>query len=140
VIASASAVRVLVVEDFAPFRRAIRSILEKRSGFEIVGEVSDGLEAVRETKKLQPNIILLDINLPTLNGIEAARQILTVSPKCRIVFVTQESGPAFVREAFSLGAAAYVAKRKIAKDLPASLDAALDGLQFVSPCIATERA
>jgi CheY-like chemotaxis protein len=128
---SAPAVRVLVVEDFEPFRCAIRSIVEKRSGFQIGGEVSDGLEAVRETEKLQPDVILLDIDLPALNGIEVARQIPTVSPKSKVVFVTQESGPAFVQEALSLGAAGGVCHKESSRQRPTSLTGRGSGRQAV---------
>ena len=83
-------VRVLVVEDFEPFRQLTRSMLGKRSDLQIICEVSDGLEAVRKAEKLKPDLILLDVGLPTLNGFEAARQIRTASPNSKIIFVTQE--------------------------------------------------
>jgi DNA-binding NarL/FixJ family response regulator len=124
--------RVLVVEDFEPFCRVLRSALGKRSSLQIVGEASDGLEAVRKAEELQPDIILLDIGLPRLNGMEAARQIRTLSPESKIIFVTQESGPDVVEGALNLGACGYVVKIQAATDLPAALDAVLDGRQFVS--------
>jgi DNA-binding NarL/FixJ family response regulator len=126
------AVRVLVVEDFEPFRRAIRSILGNCSGLQIVGEVSDGLEAVREAEELQPDLILLDIGLPSLDGLAAARRIRTLAPQSRIIFVTQESDTAIVEGALNLGAWGYVVKIQAATDLPAALDAVLGGGQFVS--------
>ncbi len=126
------AVRVLLVEDFQPFRCAVRSILGKRSAFEIVGEVSDGLEAVRKAEELQPDLILLDIGLPNLSGIDAARQIRKLAPEARIIFVTQESGEHFVQEAFRIGAMGYVVKRAAARNLLPAVDAVLDGKQFVS--------
>jgi DNA-binding NarL/FixJ family response regulator len=129
---SAPAVRVLVVEDFEPFRRAICSMLDKISNLKIVGEVSDGLEAVRKAKELRPDLILLDIGLPMLNGIEAARQIRTYCPNSRIMFVTQESDAHFVQEAFRIGAMAYVTKRAAKKELVAAVAAVLDGRQFLS--------
>ena len=129
---SALAVRVLVVEDFEPFRRVICSILGNRSGLQIIGEASDGLEAVRQAEELQPDLILLDIGLPTLNGIAAARQIRALSPKSKIIFVSQESSDAIVEEALGTGAVGYVVKTKLAIDLLAAVDAVLDGRQFVS--------
>lgn len=129
---SAPAVRVLVVEDFEPFRRATGSILSNRTGLQIVGEASDGLEGVQKAEELQPDLILLDIGLPTLNGIVAARQIRTLSPASKIIFVTQEAAPEVVREALNLGAAGYVVKVKVARDLLVAVDAVLDGREFVS--------
>jgi DNA-binding NarL/FixJ family response regulator len=129
---SVPAVRVLLVEDFEAFRAAVRSILGKHGGLQILGEACDGLDAVRRAQELNPDLILLDIGLPELNGIEAARQILTVSRQSKIVFVTQESNPEIVQEAIHLGASGYVVKTRVAKDLLAAIDAVLDGKQFVS--------
>ncbi len=129
---SAPAIRVLLVEDFEPFRRAIRSILGKHSSLQIVGEASDGLEAVRKAEELQPDLILLDIGLPTLNGMEAARRIRIKSPQSKIIFVTQESSADVVEEALNLGGVGYVVKTRIASDLLAAVDAVLGGGQFVS--------
>ena len=124
---------VILVEDFEPFRRAIRSMLGKCSGLQIVGEASDGLEAVRKAEELQPDLILLDIGLPSLNGMEAARRIRTLSPKSKIIFVTQESDPAVVQEALNLGVAGYVVKTRITSDLLLAVEAVRQGWQFVSP-------
>jgi DNA-binding NarL/FixJ family response regulator len=128
----ALAVRVLVVEDFEPFRRVICSILGKHCGLQVIGEASDGLEAVRKAGELQPDLILLDIGLPTLNGIAAARQIRTRSPKSKIIFVSQESDRDVVQEALNQGATGYVVKTRTAIDLPAAVNAVLEGRQFVS--------
>lgn len=131
-----ASVRVLVVEDFEPFRRAVRSMLGKCSDLQIIAEASDGLEAVRKAKELQPDLILLDVGLPTLDGISAARQICKLSPLSRIIFVSQESDPDIVREALHLGAAGYVAKMRVGRDLLTAVDAALDGTQFLSAVLA----
>ncbi len=129
---SAPAVRVLVAEDFEPFRRIVCTTLGKLPRLQIVGEVSDGLKAVSHAKELQPDLILLDIGLPTLDGIEAARQIRTHCPASKIIFVTQESAAHFVQEAFGIGAMAYVTKIRAGKELLAAVEAVLDGRQFVS--------
>jgi DNA-binding NarL/FixJ family response regulator len=128
-----SSIRVLVVEDFAPFREFICSTLRKRPSLQIVGEVSDGLEAVRQAEELKPDLILLDIGLPTLNGIAAARQICKRAPESKIIFVSQESSPDVAQEALSLGARGYVLKTRAASDLLAAMEAVLHGAQFVSP-------
>ena len=94
--------------------------------------MSDGLNAVSHAKELQPDLILIDIGLPTLDGIEAARQIRTHCPASRIMFVTQESAVHFVQEAFRIGAMAYVTKMRARKELLAAVDAVLDDRQFVS--------
>jgi DNA-binding NarL/FixJ family response regulator len=126
-----SSVRVLMVEDFEPLRRAVRAMLGKCSDLQVIAEVSDGLEAVRKAKELQPDLVLLDIGLPTLDGISAARQICMVSPQSRIIFVTQESDSEIVREALHLGAG-YVVKTRVGRDLLSAVDAVLDGMQFLS--------
>jgi DNA-binding NarL/FixJ family response regulator len=129
---SAPAVRVLVVEDYQPFRRLVCSTLSELPNLQIIAEVSDGLDAVRKAEELQPELILIDVGLPTLNGIEAARRIRTLSSDSRIIFVSQESDPSIVQEALNLGASGYVAKGMVASDLNAAVDAVLDSRQFVS--------
>jgi DNA-binding NarL/FixJ family response regulator len=129
--ASVSFVRVLIVEDYEPFRRFLRSTLGKRPGLELVGEASDGLEAVRKAEELQPDLIVLDIGLRTFNGIEAARRIRRLSPKSKIIFVSQESSAEVAQEAFSLGALGYVVKAHAGSELLAAVEAVLEGRQFV---------
>jgi DNA-binding NarL/FixJ family response regulator len=129
---SVPAVRVLLVDDFEAFRGAMRSILGKQSALHIVGEASDGLEAVRQAQVLKPDLLLLDIGLPRLDGISAARRIRILSPHSKIIFVTQESSPEVIQEAVNLGASGYVVKTKVAHDLLAAVDAVLDGRQFIS--------
>lgn len=126
-----SSVRVLVVEDFIPFRQVIASILGNVRELEIICEVSDGLEAVRKAVALKPDLVLLDIGLPTLNGIEAARQIRKLAPESKIIFVTQESSDDVVEEALSLGAWGYVVKSRAAIDLLAAVEAVILDQQFV---------
>jgi len=128
-------IRILVVEDFAPFRRALCLILAKRPNLLVVGEVSDGLMAVSQARELQPDLILLDVGLPTLDGMEAARQIRTHCPASKILFVTLESSSHFVQEAFNVGAVAYVVKMRAGRDLLPAVDAALNGRQFRSAAL-----
>jgi DNA-binding NarL/FixJ family response regulator len=127
-----SPVRVLVVEDFAPFRQFIASALAKRSDLQIVGEATDGEEAVQKAKDLQPDLILLDIGLPTLNGIEAAQRMRQVAPESKIIFVTQESSTDVVQKALDSGAQGYVVKTKAATELLAAAEAVLEGKRFLS--------
>jgi DNA-binding NarL/FixJ family response regulator len=132
------AVRVLVVDDFEPFRRVVCSILGKIPNLQIVGEASDGREAVRKAQELLPDLILLDIGLPTLNGIAAARQIRSLLPLSKIIFVTQESSPDIVEEAINLGAQGYVVKIRVAHDLLSAVEAVLDDRQFVNSVLSEQ--
>jgi DNA-binding NarL/FixJ family response regulator len=125
-------VRVLVVEDFEPFRQFIASTLQKRPELQIICEVPDGLEAVQKAQELQPDLILLDIGLPTLNGIEAARRIRNLSPESKIIFLSQESSADAVHEALGLGALGYVVKVHAGSELLAAVEAVLQGNHFVS--------
>lgn len=134
-----SSLRVLVVEDFAPFSQFIRSTLAETPDVQVIGEASDGLEAVHRAEELKPDLILLDIGLPTLNGIEAARQIRQRCPESKIIFVSQESDAAIVQEALSFGALGYVLKTMARGELPTAIKEVCGGKLFVggglsSPC------
>jgi DNA-binding NarL/FixJ family response regulator len=125
-------VRVLVVEDFVPFRQFILSTLAAKPDVKVVGEVSNGFAAVNKSLELQPDLILLDIALPGLDGINAARQIRTLAPDSKIIFLTQESSAEIVQEALGVGARGYVLKIKAASELLRALEAVLLGKTFVS--------
>ena len=125
-------IRVLVVDDHEPFRRLVCSMLQEQASVQVVGEVQDGLEAVRQAELLQPDLILLDIGLPGLNGIEAARRIGKVASAARIIFLTQECVPDVVKEAFRLGAWGYVIKARAGAELLAAVEAVSHGRTFVS--------
>ena len=129
-------VRVLIVEDHLPFRRFISASLNENNNFRIIGEVSDGLEAIQKAVQLKPDLILLAIGLPTLNGIEVARQIRRAVPRSKIIFLTTELDDAVVQEAASLGASGYVAKAMAGSDLPTALEAVISGRQFASGSLA----
>jgi DNA-binding NarL/FixJ family response regulator len=103
-----------------------------RPGLQIISEASDGLEAVQKAVELQPALIVLDIGLPSLNGIEAARRIRKLSPKSKILFLSQESSADVVREALCLGALGFVVKAHAAGDLLVAVEAVLRNEQFVS--------
>jgi DNA-binding NarL/FixJ family response regulator len=127
-----SSVRVLVVEDFEPFRRFVCSRVGDSSQLQVICEVSDGLEAVQKAEELQPDLIILDIGLPNLNGIEAARRIRKLSPQSKILFVSQESSADVIEEALSLGAMGYVIKARAGSELLVAMEAVREGGQFVS--------
>jgi DNA-binding NarL/FixJ family response regulator len=125
-------VRVLVVEDFEPFRQFIRSKLNGKPELQIIGELSDGGEAVLQADDLRPDLILLDVGLPTLNGIEAARRVSKLSPKSKILVVSQETSADIVQEAFQSGASGYVFKSRAGTDLLPAVEAVLGSRHFVS--------
>src|SRR5215813_3788135 len=112
-----TSIRILVVDDYEPWRRFERLTCRGREDLEIIGECSDGDEAVQKAAELSPDLILLDISLPTLNGIEAARRIRQVSPKSKVLFVTENRSPDIAEEAFSTGAGGYVVKSDAAREL-----------------------
>jgi DNA-binding NarL/FixJ family response regulator len=127
-----SSVRILVVEDYEPFLRFICSTLEKRPELQVIYRASDGLEAVQKAEDLQPDLILLDIGLPRLNGIEAARRIRKVSPNSKILFLSQESSADVVQEALNVGALGYVIKTRGESELLTAVESVRKGMQFVS--------
>ena len=127
--------RTLVVDDFEPFRRLLRGALEQRAEFQIVGEAADGLEAVNKAKELQPDLILMDIGLPELNGVEAARRIRGEVPQAKLLFVSMECSSSVIRETFRLGGSGYVDKLRIKFDLMPAVQAISQGGKFVSSAL-----
>jgi DNA-binding NarL/FixJ family response regulator len=127
-----SAIRVLIVEDYEPFRRFVISILQQQPELQVVCELSDGIEAVRKAQELHPDLILLDIGLPGLNGIEVARQIWKICPRTTVLFVSQENSSDIVQGALATGAKGYVVKTDAGSELLVALNAVLDGKQFLS--------
>lgn len=118
--------RILLVDDFVQWRLAVRSILEAVPGFRIIGEASNGLEAIEKAATLRPDIVLLDIGMPILNGIEAARRIRRVSPNSKMIFLTQEQDSDVRAAALAVGANAYLLKSTAGGDLRPAIDAALE--------------
>jgi DNA-binding NarL/FixJ family response regulator len=123
-------VRVLVVDDYEPFRRLIRSMLEGPI-FRVIGEASDGLQAIQMATLVQPDLILLDVGLPKLDGVKAAEQIRQSAPRCRILFLNQDPSLDMARRALDLGALGYLHKTRAAELLPA-IDSVLAGELYVS--------
>jgi len=127
-----SAARILVVDDFAPWRRFVSLNLQLRPEWTVVGEASDGLEAIQKAHRLQPDLILLDIGLPRTNGIQAARRIRELSPKSRILFVSENQSWDIAKEALLTGALGYVVKSDATTELLPALETVLQGNQFLS--------
>jgi DNA-binding NarL/FixJ family response regulator len=127
-----STVHTLIVNDYEPFRRFVCSVLGSIPNLQIIGEASDGLDAVQKAEELKPDLILLDIGLPTLNGIEAAHRISRLVPAAKILFVSQENDTDVVAAALSNGAKGYVRKQNANADLVLAVEAVLRGEKFAS--------
>lgn len=125
-------VRILVVEDYEPFRHFVSLIIQEVPELQIISAVSDGLKAVQTAQELQPDLILLDVCLPRLNGLEAARRIRELAPGSKILFVSQEASAGVVQEAFRSGAWAYVLKSDAGVELLTAIHSVLRGEKFAS--------
>ena len=127
-----SVIRTLVVDDSEPWRRQICSILLAQRELRVVGNIADGLDAVKKAAELQPDLILLDIGLPNLNGLEAAKRIRQLAPDAKILFLTLNSDQEVVRAALSTGAQGYVLKTDAGRELLPAVAGVLRGDDFVS--------
>ena len=124
-------IRVLIVEDFAAFRSLLASTLKQRTGLIVVGESSNGLEAIKQAQTLRPDLILLDIGLPKLNGIEVIRRTRSFLDHSKVLIVSQENSEDVVQEAFAAGADGYLAKADAGTHLLPAIDAVLSGERFI---------
>ena len=127
-----SPIRILIVDDCENWRKQVHLLLEARPGWRIICDASNGLEAIRKTEEIRPDLILLEIGLPDLNGIETARRILPLSPHTKIVFLSLDNSPDVIEVALSTGALGYVYKARACDDLVTAIDAGLRGKHFVS--------
>lgn len=128
---TSSPFRVIVVDDFDPWRDFVRSTLKEHAQSWVVSEASDGLEAVRKAHELQPGLVILDIGLPKLHGIEAARRIRNKCPEAKLLFLTERHSVEIIQEAFRAGANGYIAKSD-AVDLLAAIEAIRQDRIFLS--------
>jgi DNA-binding NarL/FixJ family response regulator len=124
------------VDDYEPWRRFERLTLLAQQDLQIIGEAADGDEAIQKVVELQPEVILLDISLPGLNGIEAARQIAKVAPNSKILFVTENRSTDMAEEALSTGAAGFVIKSDAARELLPAIKTVREGRRFISASLA----
>lgn len=124
--------QILVVDDFLPWQQLVSKMFESEPNLNIISFASEGFEAVQKAKELQPDVILMDVNLPTLNGIEAARQIRKVAPKSKILFVSTYGSVEIVEGALDTGASGYVVKTDAGKELVKAVKAVIQGKRYVS--------
>jgi DNA-binding NarL/FixJ family response regulator len=124
--------RILIVDDFEDFRRFVTSTLQQKAEYQVIGQASDGLEALQKAEQLQPDLILLDIALPKLNGFETAKRLPLFIRHTKILFISEEASPDMAREAFRVGAHGYVHKLRAARDLLPAIEAVLAGKRFLS--------
>jgi DNA-binding NarL/FixJ family response regulator len=124
----------LLADDHAILLDGVRKLLE--SEYDIVGSAADGRELVASALRLSPDAVLLDIGMPLLNGIEAARQIQRSAPHVKVIFLTQQSHKSYVQEAFRAGAVGYVLKQSAATELTTALREVLQGRYYVTPLVA----
>jgi len=129
-------IRILLAEDYLPFRLFLSSTLQGRPEWQVICEVADGREAIQKAEQLQPDLVLLDIGLPTLNGIDAATRIRAVCPTSKILFVSQESSKDIVEAAIDTGAHGYLSKSDAGTELLTAVEAILLGRRYFSRSIA----
>lgn len=129
---------VFIADDHTLMLEGLTKLLA--SEFDVIGSVTNGRLLLEEAQRLQPDVIVLDVGMPEMNGIEAARRLAKVLPSSKIVFVTQQLGPEYLRTAFASGARAYVAKQSAASELIEAIRLALTGRYYVTPLAGSEAA
>ncbi|MEP7120587.1 MAG: response regulator transcription factor [Byssovorax sp.] len=128
-------VRVVLAEDHAMLRGGVRAMLEAAGGVEVIGEASDGREAVKLAERLRPDVIVMDVAMPQLNGIEATRQIHAASPKIAIIILSMYGDREYIREALRAGASAYLLKEAAFSELWTAIREVVAGRRYLSPAV-----
>jgi DNA-binding NarL/FixJ family response regulator len=129
-------IRVLLADDHGIVRKGLRALLESQPGMKVAGEAADGREAVKLTAEIQPDVVIMDIAMPNLNGIEATAQIVKANPKTGVVILSMHSDEAYLVRALNAGARGYMLKDSAEEDLLRAIQAVADGRPFFSPAIA----
>ena len=132
-------IRILVVDDSEVMRRSIGVAVGAQDDLLVVGEAADGIEAIQRSQELQPDVVILDINLPGMNGIKAAPEICNVAPASRILFLTQHDSAQMVELAFRTGAYGYLVKSDAGRELAAAVRAVHEGQRFLSARFSLQR-
>ena len=125
-------VRILVVDDHPIVRHGLRTLLGGRPEWEIIDEAEDGIEAVEKADRLKPDVVVLDVSMPRMDGLEACRRIRKSVPKSEVLIVTQHDSPQMMREALGAGARGYIVKSDAARDLLTALEAVSQHRLFIA--------
>src|SRR5437016_9311352 len=125
-------IRIVLADDHVLVRQGLKSLLE-REGFQVVGEASDGQEALRQVESLQPDIAVMDISMPTLNGLNAAREVGRSSPKTKTILLTQHDEGQYISDALEAGVKGYVLKSQVASDLLLAIRQVLRAQVYLNP-------
>jgi DNA-binding NarL/FixJ family response regulator len=128
-------IRIILADDHLVIRRGLRLVLEREPGFRVVGEAADGKEAIQLADSLTPDVAVLDVAMPNLNGIESARQITAASPNTAVVMLSMHSDESYVLRALNAGARGYLLKDSPEEDLIAAIKAVSNGKAYFSPAI-----
>jgi len=131
-------ISILLVDDHTIVRQGLAKVLEAESGFSVIGEARDGREAISQVEQLKPDVVLMDITMPMLNGIEATRQIKKFNPKTKVIILSMHSHNRFISELFSLGASGYLLKDSSGTDIINAINAATRGDTYLSPSISRQ--
>jgi DNA-binding NarL/FixJ family response regulator len=123
--------RILIADDHPIIRKHVRRILEEQPSFSVCGEAYDGVEAIEEAQRLKPDVVVLNVSMPMLNGLDAGRKIKTVLPETAIIILSSNADKHFIEEAKKIGARAYVAKSKAAEALVTAIEGAITDGEFI---------
>src|SRR5271154_1075374 len=126
-------IRILLADDHEIVRRGLRALLEKHEGWEVCGEASDGREAVEKAAQLKPDVVIVDIGMPNLNGLAATRQLVQEDPQCKVIVLTITDSDQVIREALDAGARGFVLKSDAARDLVTAVEALQRNRMFFTP-------
>jgi DNA-binding NarL/FixJ family response regulator len=126
-------VTIILADDHTIVRQGLAKLLEGEPDFQVVGEAENGREAVTKVEELRPDVVIMDISMPMLNGIEATRQIKKISPRTRVIILSMHCHDRYIKELFSLGASGYLLKDSTGSDIVRAIQAAMDGDTYMSP-------